>query len=149
MKKFTWWATTLIVGLAVSLLTAAGEGATRTKAAASKTAAPKVETYAVVKDGETIQVVKKSELVGLKKKAAEDYKSAFKAYQEAKKASKNKDSAQNKDAAQGKELVKPVKHNWTTLKDSFKTEEDAKAWMDDLLQKREELKTSKKTDGSQ
>jgi hypothetical protein len=141
MKSPVCVAAIAMVALATSFWTVSGEAKTRTSG--TKPAAPKVEMFAVVKDGDSIKVVKKSELVTLKKKAADDYKSALKAYQEAK-----KKPSKDKDPADAKELVKPVKHTWTTLKDSFKTEDDAKAWKDDLLQKREELNASKKTDAS-
>ena len=56
-----------------------------------KGAAAKTETYAVVRIGDDVQIVKKSDLANLKKTTAEEDKKAKKDYDDAKKAAKSKE----------------------------------------------------------
>ncbi len=106
-----------------------------------KTATPKVETYSVVQIGDEAKVVKKSELVGLRKTAAEDYKRAVKDYNTAKKeATKSKDK--DKSAPE-----KPVKRKIVDLaKKTFKTEQEANTWLDNYLQEPKKDDSKSKTD---
>ena len=126
--------------LAASLWAVTSDGATheqRSSTHSNKTSSAKPEMYAVVKIGEEIKVVKKSEVAGLRKTIAEDHKRDMKAYLAAKKeAGKNKEKS---------DLPRPVLQKMTILKNAFKTEQEANTWADNYMQKRkDEPKTAKK-----
>jgi hypothetical protein len=150
MTKPMRLATALITILLAGLVTVAADGATGTHHPA-KQAAAKVESYVVMKDGENVRVAKKSELAAAKKKALDDYKAAQKSYQEARKGAGKSTSGKSADAAKAHDKPeKPVKRTVVDLaKKSFKTEEDAKAWLEEYQQKQDENKTGKKADASQ
>jgi hypothetical protein len=141
MKKFAKPAIAAAVVLLVGLLTTASNsaaGAKRAEKQGEKGAAAKTETYAVVRIGDDVQIVKKSDLTNLKKTTAEEDKKAKKDYDEAKKAAKSKEEKAN--------LGKPpVKRKVIVLKSSLKTEDDAKDWLDKNPQGQEgERKTGRK-----
>ena len=137
MKKFAKLAIAAAVMLFVSLLTAAGNGAAGTRKSAEKGAAGKPETYAVIRIGDDVQIIKKSDLANLKKTTAEEDKKAKKDYDEAKKAAKSKEEK----ADLGKP---PLKRKVILLKGAFKTEDDAKDWLEKNPQGQEGEKTGKK-----
>jgi len=93
----------------------------------SRSGSTKAEAYSVVKIGDEVKVIKKSDLSGLKKSTADEDKKDLKAYQDAKKEfSKSKDkSAMPK---------KPVKRSVHVLKSSLKTQQEAEAWMSKYLE---------------
>lgn len=114
-------------------------------AAASTMAAPppvqkggKAELFAVVQVGDEIRVVRKSEVAGLPKKIADEDKSRQKAYEDFKK-NKGKGGAAGPGMGMGMgmgmgrggeqmETTKPAKRSVKVLKNSLKTEQDAKEW---------------------
>jgi len=108
-----------------------------------KATTTKPETYAVVQIGDEAKVVKKSELVTLRKTATEDYKRAVKDYGTAKKeAAKSKDKDKDKTP-----LEKPVKRKIVDLaKKTFKTEQEAGTWLDNYLQDPKKDDAKSKTD---
>ena len=92
----------------------------------------------MVQIGDDVQIIKKSDLAGLKKSTAEEDKKAKKDYDEAKKAAKSKEEK----ADLGKP---PLKRKVIVLKGSFKTEDDAKDWLEKHPQGQEgETKTGRK-----
>lgn len=127
MKTLAKLGAGLLVLSLVGLWTTIGNGAGASKRAgaerAEKGPAGKAETYAVVKVGDEVQIVRKSELTSLKKSLAEEDKKARKEYDEQKKAAKTKEDK----AALGKP---PAKRVVKQLKAGFKTEDDAKDWLD-------------------
>jgi hypothetical protein len=86
------------------------------------------EGYAVVEIDGQAKIVGKSEVADLKKKAEEDYKQATKDYNEAK-----KEAAKNK---QPFDQPKPKKQIIKVLGPSFKTEADAKEFLEKLKAKK-------------
>jgi len=132
MKKPAMLATVIVASLLVSLATTSS-GAPAQKAA-------KVDLFAVVQIGEEIKVVRKSELTSLPKTVAEEDKKRQKAYEDSK---KGKGAGKDVDQYQ---MPKPVKRSVRILKNSLKTEQDAREWKEKFLEEREGTKTSKKTD---
>jgi hypothetical protein len=116
MKLFAAVAVVLLAGL----WTATSDGAVPKR---TEKGAPKPELYTVIQVGDEAQVIKKSELTNLRKTIAEEDKQKKKDYDEAKKA-----AAKSKEKT---DLGKPpLKRTVKVLKDSFKTEEEAKDWME-------------------
>jgi hypothetical protein len=125
MKKSVQLATAAVAVLIVGLLTGVGLGANGARRAerGEKGAAGKPELYSVVKIGDEVQIVKQSDVAGLRKSTAEEDKKAKKDYDEAKKA-----AAKSKDKS---DLGKPpVRRRVIELKKGLKTEDDAKDWLD-------------------
>jgi hypothetical protein len=137
MRKSVVLVTAMAGVLVACLMTTFGSAATKRASATTK-----VETYSVVQDGDELKIIKKSELAKLKKDAAQKYKEELKQYNDAKKeAVKSKDKGADKPA-----LEKPVKHT-IVAKKTFKTEQEAKTWMENQLDsKKDDPKADKKAD---
>jgi hypothetical protein len=114
------------------------------RVAAPRSAAPtKTETFDVVKIGDEVKVIKKSELVGLRKSTAEEDKKDLKTYQDAK-----KELSKSKDKDKSAMPKKPVKRTVLVLKASFKTQEEAEAWKTKYEEKKDASKDAKKPGNS-
>ena len=106
----------------------------------SRGAPTQPETFDVIKIGDDFKVIRHSELAGLKKSTADDYKKDMKAYQDAK-----KELAKSKDKDKSAMPTKPVKHTPQLLKGSLKTQEDADAWLAKHLEEKKDAPKSPKT----
>jgi hypothetical protein len=136
MNKSAKLAIGMTVLLVACLLTAASNGAGPTKRAdkGDKATAGKAETYVVVQVGEEFRVVAKSDYKSLPKMIRDEDNKAKKEYDEAKKAAiKNKEKF---------DTPKPLPRKIHKIGPSFKTEDDAKAWLD--KHQEEEEKNGKK-----
>lgn len=129
MKQPAMLATAIVVSLLVSLATTASHGAP----------AKKAEVFAVVQIGDEIRVVRKSELTGLNKSVAEEDKRRQKAYEASKK-------GKGMGREMAPEMTKPVKRTVRVLKNSLKTEQDAREWKEKFMDERVGAKISKKAD---
>jgi hypothetical protein len=96
------------------------------------------EVFAVVKIGDDVKIVKKSEVAGLKKSTADEDKRDQKAYQDAK-----KEAAKSKDKSAMPK--KPAKRSVQVLKSSLKTEQEAATWMEKYLASKKDGPKSGKT----
>jgi hypothetical protein len=85
-------------------------------------AAPKAETFVVVKVGDDIRVVPTATLKTEKKKTEDEDKAAQQKYSEDKKA-----AAKNKEKF---DQPKPVNRKFTTLKAGLKSQQEATDWME-------------------
>jgi predicted transcriptional regulator len=92
----------------------------------NKAGSAKAETYDVVKIGDDVKVIKKSELAGLKKSTADEDKRLLKEYQDSKKG-----TGKSKDASGT--VKKPVKRSVLVLKASLKTDQEAQDWLTKYL----------------
>jgi hypothetical protein len=153
MKKHALLATAIVALLLVSVATTRSSGA-----AAPAQKGAKAELFAVVQIGEELKIVRKSELTSLKKSVKEEDNRRQKAYDDSKK-NKGKDKGAGKGAEMGMgagmgmgpgmgrdadqyEMSKPAKRTVKILKNSLKTELDAREY----LLEQQGTKTSKKTD---
>jgi len=127
MKSLLVSAIAIASMLILSAAGAPGLAASPRSPSPSRSGSTKAEAYSVVKIGDEVKVIKKSDLSGLKKSTADEDKKDLKAYQDAKKEfSKSKDkSAMPK---------KPVKRSVHVLKSSLKTQQEAEAWMSKYLE---------------
>ena len=127
----SYWKTMVagIVVVSASLLVFVPEAsAQRTVVQPKPTAAPSHETYCIVEVDHDLQVVSKpKELKDLKKKLDDDYKTAHKAWQDAK---KNKDTK----ATAGEE---PKKKTVKEVKSGFKTQDKANEELQKMLADRD------------
>ena len=116
----------MISAVCAILVSAAGTSSLAAIPSRPAPGAAKADLYDVVKIGDDLKVIKKSELVGLKKSTADENKKDLKAYQDAKRsATKSKDKSAMPP--------KPVKRSVVVLKASLKSDAEAEAWLDKYL----------------
>ena len=108
---------------------------------AAGTATPKAESYSVVQIGDEMSVVKKSELVKLRKDVAQKYKEDMKQYKAA-----MKEAAKSKDKGADKAPEKPIQSK-IVVKKTFKSEDEAKTWLANHVDaKQDQPKTGSKAE---